>query len=122
MILLTKNLDIESSSPSWSVLNDGCPMGRASLTRRRLLFYHPVTALASMFTQVICNTNFETADSDIALMEIVIGHLGRLHYITSGQAAFNEVRELVRLAQAIVQKKKEQTVTVNNASIGEFSF
>ncbi len=43
-------------------------------------------------------------------MEVVMGHLGRLEFITSGETAFNKIGELVRLARQIVQKAHRKGV------------
>jgi hypothetical protein len=66
-----------------------------------------VTALTTVFTYVVCNPLSDSAGNDIALMEVVIGHLGRLEFITSGCSAFNKFGELVRLARGVVQKARQ---------------
>jgi len=37
-------------------------------------------------------------------MEVIVGHLGRLEFMTSGGTAFNRIGELVRLARVIVRR------------------
>jgi hypothetical protein len=68
-----------------------------------------MTALITIFTHVVCNPLSETASNDIALMEVVIGHFGRLEFITSGGTTFNKVGELVRLARGVVQKARQNS-------------
>lgn len=103
MILLTKHLDIESHTPGW------------------LLFYYPVTALIGVFTSVVCNPKSKSGSNDIALMEVIVGHLGRLEFMTSGGTAFNRIGELVRLARTIVHRacKDKTTITHDTCSSGE---
>lgn len=44
-------------------------------------------------------------------MEFVVGHLGRLEFMTSGGTAFNRIGELVRLARLIVHRARSETPT-----------
>ena len=37
-------------------------------------------------------------------MEVIVGHLGRLEFMTSGGTAFNRIGELVRLARVILNR------------------
>ncbi|CAH0058694.1 unnamed protein product [Clonostachys solani] len=83
MVLLTKHLDIESFTPAW------------------LVFYYPFTALTTIFVHIVCNPPDDTTQSDIALMETVVGFFGRLEYVTSGEAAFTKTTEFVRQARNI---------------------
>jgi hypothetical protein len=66
-----------------------------------------VTALTTVFIHVVSNPLSDSASNDIALMEVVIGHLGRLEFITSGGSAFNKFGELVRLARGVVQSARQ---------------
>lgn len=50
---------------------------------------------------IVTNPNASTAQSDIALMEMVVGFFGRLEYITSGEAAFTKTTDFVRQAREI---------------------
>ena len=76
-----------------------------------MLFYYPVTALLGVFTSVVCNPKSESGNSDIALMEVIVGHLGRLEFMTSGGTAFNKIGELVRLARVILRRACEDDHT-----------
>ncbi|KAH8596177.1 fungal-specific transcription factor domain-containing protein [Bisporella sp. PMI_857] len=90
-ILLTKHLEIESYTPGW------------------LLHYYPVTALIAIFMHVVCNPLLASVNNDIALMEVVIGLLGRLEFTTSGGVPFNKVGELVRLARLVVENARQKS-------------
>jgi hypothetical protein len=68
-----------------------------------------MTALIAVFSHVVCNPSSESASNDIALMEVVIGHLGRLEFITSGGTAFNKIGELVRLARRVVHESRQSS-------------
>ncbi|KAH7407318.1 fungal-specific transcription factor domain-containing protein [Cadophora sp. MPI-SDFR-AT-0126] len=93
MILLTKHLDIESHAPGW------------------MLFYYPITALLGVFTSVVCHPRSGSGNSDIALMEVIVGHLGRLEFMTSGGTAFNKIGELVRLARLVLSRTSQEQVS-----------
>ncbi|KAH6867680.1 fungal-specific transcription factor domain-containing protein [Thelonectria olida] len=83
IVLLTKHLDVESFTPVW------------------LVFYYPLTALTTIFIHVVSNPLNESTQNDIALMEVVIGFFGRLEYVSSGEAAFTKMTELVRQARSV---------------------
>lgn len=83
MVLLTKHLDVESFTPGW------------------LVFYYPLTALTTIFLHVVSNPFNESTQSDIALMEVIVGFFGRLEYVTSGEAAFTKTTEFVRQARSV---------------------
>jgi hypothetical protein len=44
-------------------------------------------------------------------MEFIVGHLGRLEFMTSGGTAFNRIGELVRLARLVVHRARSETPT-----------
>ncbi|KAH7258813.1 fungal-specific transcription factor domain-containing protein [Fusarium solani] len=83
MVLLTKHLDVESFTPGW------------------LVFYYPLTALTTIFLHVVSNPFDESTQSDIALMEVIVGFFGRLEYVTSGEAAFTKMTEFIRQARSV---------------------
>ncbi|KAJ5532322.1 fungal-specific transcription factor domain-containing protein [Penicillium frequentans] len=87
--LLTKHLDFESFSPAW------------------LVFYYPFTALTTIFVHIVSNPPSESTQSDIALMETVVGFFGRLEYITSGETAFTKTAEFVRQARRVTDIQNE---------------
>ncbi|KAG7038536.1 fungal specific transcription factor domain-containing protein [Colletotrichum scovillei] len=90
IVLLTKHLDIESFTPAW------------------LVFYYPFTALTTIFVHVVSNPHDSRNQSDIALMETVVGFFGRLEYVTSGEAAFTKTTEFVRQARRVVDSYKNK--------------
>lgn len=68
-----------------------------------------MTALLSVFTSVVCNPFSGSGNSDIALMEVIVGHLGRLEFMTAGGTAFNKIGGLVRLARLILSRACEES-------------
>lgn len=65
------------------------------------MFYYPLTALTTIFLHVVSNPFDESTQSDIALMEVIVGFFGRLEYVTSGEAAFTKMTEFVRQARSV---------------------
>ncbi|KAK1515053.1 uncharacterized protein CCOS01_13246 [Colletotrichum costaricense] len=96
IVLLTKHLDIESFTPAW------------------LVFYYPFTALTTIFVHVVSNPYDSRNQSDIALMETVVGFFGRLEYVTSGEAAFTKTTEFARQARRVVDSYKNKGDSRNN--------
>lgn len=73
----------------------------------RLVFYYPMTAITTIFMHIVCNPLGTSVSNDIALMDAVVGFFGRLEYITSGEAAFTRMGELVQQARCIVLSAQE---------------
>ncbi|KAJ6084236.1 fungal-specific transcription factor domain-containing protein [Penicillium sp. IBT 16267x] len=96
--LLTKYLDSESFSPAW------------------LVFYFPFTALTTIFVHIVSHPLSESTQSDIALMETVVGFFGRLEYITSGEAAFTKTAEFVRQARRVTDRHNARSCTSQRLS------
>jgi hypothetical protein len=73
----------------------------------RLVFYYPFTALTTIFVHIVSNPPSESTQSDIALMEAVVGFFGRLEYITSGETAFTKTAEFVRQARRVTDMQNK---------------
>ncbi|KXH49698.1 hypothetical protein CNYM01_01552 [Colletotrichum nymphaeae SA-01] len=65
-------------------------------------------ALTTIFVHVVSNPHDCRNQSDIALMETVVGFFGRLEYVTSGEAAFTKTTEFVRQARRVVDSYKNK--------------
>lgn len=78
----------------------------------RLVFYYPMTAINTIFMHIVCNPLATSVSNDIALMDAVVGFFGRLEYITSGEAAFTRMGELVQQARCIVLSAQEDAARV----------
>ncbi|KXH45058.1 hypothetical protein CSIM01_01187 [Colletotrichum simmondsii] len=65
-------------------------------------------ALTTIFVHVVSNPHDSRNQSDIALMETVVGFFGRLEYVTSGEAAFTKTTEFVRQARRVVESHKNK--------------
>ncbi|EXF79115.1 hypothetical protein CFIO01_09512 [Colletotrichum fioriniae PJ7] len=65
-------------------------------------------ALTTIFVHVVSNPYDSCNQSDIALMETVVGFFGRLEYVTSGEAAFTKTTEFVRQARKVIDSYKKK--------------
>lgn len=56
-------------------------------------------------------------------MEVIVGHLGRLEFMTSGGTAFNRIGELVRLARVILHRacNVDQPTDIPS-NLGDFTY
>ncbi|KAL2851931.1 hypothetical protein BJY01DRAFT_244865 [Aspergillus pseudoustus] len=76
------------------------------LAAQALVFYYPFTALTTIFIHVLSSPLEKSTPCDIILMETIVGFLGRLEYVTSGEAAFTNTREFVRQARLFVDRHR----------------
>jgi hypothetical protein len=90
IILTTKYIDVDTSSPVW------------------MAFYYPFTGLINLFVHILKYPGLPSAPSDVALMDIVAGHFGRVEYLTSSQLAFPFIREITALANQMVKKARNR--------------
>jgi hypothetical protein len=62
--------------------------------------------MMTLFTNVVADPLAPTANTDIALMEVVTGFFGKLEFCTSGGMAFTKTAELSRLARKAIKKAR----------------
>src|SRR5258706_5918724 len=72
----------------------------------RLAIYAPLVSLINMFIYVLKYPTLPTTQSDIALMDVAVGHFGRLEFASS-DLAFPCTREMTSLARVMVRKTRE---------------
>ncbi len=73
-----------------------------------MAFYYPFTGLINLFVHILKYPGLPSAPSDVALMDIVAGHFGRVEYLTSSQLAFPFIREITALANQMVKKARNR--------------
>jgi hypothetical protein len=93
-----------------------------SFRHHRLVLYYPFTALSTIFFYVLSSPLEESTPNDIALMETIVGFLGRVEYITSGGSAFTNTREFVRQARLFVATRRRSTDTTISPGLGTAEF
>jgi hypothetical protein len=72
----------------------------------RISVFSPLVALVNLFIYILKYPTLPTADSDIALMHIAVGHFGRLEFASADQA-FPFARDVTSLASVMVRKARE---------------
>ena len=61
-------------------------------------------AIITLFVHILKYPRLATAQSDIALLDIGVGHFGQAHHLTSGHVAFQFPREASVLANRVVKQ------------------
>lgn len=113
IILTTKYIDVDASSPVWLVTPplQALWKGFHRLTpTRRLAFYYPFVGLINLFIYILRYPEAPTANSDIALMDIVAGHFGQVEFLTASIFSFPFIREITNLASTMVKRTKNRNV------------
>ena len=76
----------------------------------RLALNLPMIGLVNLLVHVLQFPSLPSAQSDVALMDVVVGHFGHLEYVTSSELAFPFAREVASLARMTVQKAKHESL------------
>jgi hypothetical protein len=76
----------------------------------RLAFYYPFVGLINLFIYILKYPTLPSALSDVALMDVITGHFGRVEFITSAELAFPFIREITSLANKMVKKAKMRII------------
>lgn len=82
----------------------------------RLAFYYPMVGLINLFVSILKSPASLVAPSDVALMDIAVGHFGHLEFITTSELAFPFTREVAVLARETVKKARERSTVSNTGS------
>jgi hypothetical protein len=72
----------------------------------RLALFTPLVGLVNLFIYVLKYPTLPTTHSDIALMDVAVGHFGRLEFASS-DLAFPFTRDVASLARDLVIKTTE---------------
>ncbi|KAJ3547726.1 hypothetical protein NM208_g1363 [Fusarium decemcellulare] len=91
IILAVQRVEIHASLPVW------------------LTFYFPLVGLINMFVCILKDPLASTAASDLALMDIVVGHFGYLEFISSSEFETSFPREVTTYARNLVKRAKSST-------------
>lgn len=66
-------------------------------------------AVINLFIYILKYPTHSTVHSDLALLDIVAGHFGRVHLLTSSQVSFTFPREVAGVASEAVRKAVSRT-------------
>jgi hypothetical protein len=72
----------------------------------RLALFTPLVGLINLFIYVLKYPTLPTSNSDIALIDVAVGHFGRLEFALS-DLAFPFTRDVASLARDLVRKTRE---------------
>lgn len=86
----------------------------------RLTFFYPLVGLINLFIYVIQNPRLPTAQSDIALMDVIVGHFGFLGYITGAEVTSAFPRKVVSIARGVVDRASKSSASNQLPADGQY--
>ncbi|OAL34609.1 hypothetical protein AYO20_06026 [Fonsecaea nubica] len=93
IIMATQGLTVSAGSPVW------------------LAFYFPLVGLINLFLHVIQHPTLPTANSDISLMDAIVGHFGYMEYASGSELVFKFPRKCVVYAREVVKRARRQSTS-----------
>lgn len=70
----------------------------------------------NLFVYVLKNPSASSAESDLSLMDVVVGHFGYLQFISSSELVFPFPREIASYARNLVQKAAGERETLSGGN------
>lgn len=70
--------------------------------------YYPILGLINLFIHVLRSPHVSTVTSDIALLDVVAGHLARLEFASGGKITFSFAREVSRISREAIRNAEMQ--------------
>ncbi len=71
-----------------------------------------MVGVINLFISVLKTPTLPSAQSDVALLDMVAGHFAHMEFVTSSELAFPFTREVAILARSTVKKAKENSSSV----------
>ncbi|OAG35273.1 hypothetical protein AYO21_10544 [Fonsecaea monophora] len=93
IIMATQGLTVSAGSPVW------------------LAFYFPLVGLINLFLHLIQHPTLPTANSDISLMDAIVGHFGYMEYASGSELVFKFPRKCVVYAREVVKRARRQSTS-----------
>ena len=69
-----------------------------------------MVGLINLFIYILKFPALPSAQSDVALLDVITGHFGHMEFVTSSELRFSFAREAAALAHATVRKAKDKTL------------
>ncbi|MCJ1299227.1 hypothetical protein MMC08_002019 [Hypocenomyce scalaris] len=91
LILAVRSISVDVASPQWSA------------------FYYPMVGFINLFIYILKFPGLPSAQSDVALLDVITGHFGHMEFVTSSELRFCFAREAAALAHATVRRAREKT-------------
>lgn len=119
MVLMTKHVRINASMPGWYVpidcFSDVLQLLLNSILNS-LILYYPLVGFVNVFIHVLKYPTLPSTRSDIALMDMVVGHFGHLGFLSASEAASSFTRQLVMIAYTTANKAQQQAMSQEAAN------
>ncbi|KAJ5624438.1 hypothetical protein N7510_000747 [Penicillium lagena] len=93
----------EASRKILASLKDTTPDSNSSSP---VVFYYPMLAIINLFIYVLKYPTLPFAQSELAFLDIGVGHFGLVHYLTSAHVSFSFPREAAGIADKAVKDAK----------------
>lgn len=119
IIKATQRMQLSAASHLWYEKLES-PRKYKSNPLFRLTFFYPLVGLINLFIYVIQNPRSPTAQSDIALMDVIVGHFGFLGYITGAEVTSAFPRKVVSVARGVVDRASSNASTNQAPLDGHF--
>jgi hypothetical protein len=68
-----------------------------------------MVGLINLFINILKFPALPSAQSDVALLDVITGHFGHMEFVTSSELRFSFAREAAAFAHATVRKAKDKT-------------
>ncbi|KEF57046.1 uncharacterized protein A1O9_07236 [Exophiala aquamarina CBS 119918] len=98
IIQATRFMRVDAASPQWY----------------RLVFYFPMVGLINLFLYILKHPSLPSAPSDVAFLDIAVGHFGHLEVLTSSELRYPFAREVARLAYTTVKNHNRTSMGSTN--------
>ncbi|KAK5051556.1 hypothetical protein LTR84_003208 [Exophiala bonariae] len=89
IIRATRSMQVNATSPQW------------------LVFYYPMVGLINLFLHILKQPSLASASSDVAILDIAVGHFGHLEILSSSELSYPFAREVAGLAHMTVKRHKK---------------
>ncbi|KIV94020.1 hypothetical protein PV10_05183 [Exophiala mesophila] len=95
IILATKYLTISAAAPAWEV------------------FLYPLVGMINLFVYILKHPTQRSVSSDLGLLQMAAGYFGYMDYATASNKSFPFTKDLVTLAQNVVQRAQGPRTTAS---------
>ena len=125
IVLTARCVEIDAATPQWYGSSQDMKY-RLDIYAEfdpRSAFYYPMVGLINLFISLLKNPTLPSAQSDVALLDMVAGHFAHMEFVTSSELAFPFTREVAALARSTVKKAKEESTSAivpTNLENGQF--
>lgn len=100
IILIAKVTELDAALPQWAS------------------FYFPMSGLTNLFVYMLNSPTLPSAQADVALLDVAVGHFSHMEYLTSSERGLPFTRELANLARTTIAKwNRKSSSTIRSLSM-----